>query len=233
MTREQQAMLEHKIKIFDEHKAYAINNPDGYKKMLDGLGSEFSQYFPTPEKFAAMSPAQRQDELFKKEKIVSTLRNVLTPFQQIRAEQEERKIGIQEKKAGADIDFKREGLQIRAAGMEKQGGAWATSPDGKKRLYFTPGNPPPADWNWDKPGKEDDDTETITRPLDLNHPRRGGTITTKEKKKKVTVTGVTQPKAASGEGPTPTAQEVPPGTRRQAADGTYWRNDNGVITQEQ
>ena len=36
-----------------------------------------------------------------------------------------------------------------------------------------------------------------------------------------------------GSEPKPTEQDVPINTRRRSADGTYWRNDNGVITKEQ
>ena len=84
MDERQQKLLTDKVKVFDDHKAYAINNPEVYKAMLDGLGPEFSKFFPAPDKFAAMSPAQRQDELFKKEKIVGAIKQAMPEYQRLK-----------------------------------------------------------------------------------------------------------------------------------------------------
>ena len=87
-----------------------------------------------------------------------------------------------------------------------------------------------------KPGKKGDDGDTETVRENIGTRRNPIWVTRKRKVtpgQATTVTGVTQSAPASPPpGGGPTAADVPPGTRRKAADGTYWRNDNGVISQE-
>ena len=232
MDERQQKVLMDKVKVFDDFKGHAVNNPETYKPMLDALGPEFSKFFPTPEKFAAMSPAQRQSELYMKETAVESIKKGMNDYQRLKLQ------NVDIPKAQADIAHKRadtgtkqQGLQLRALEVDKHGGGWATSPDGKKRLYFTPGSPPPADWTWDKvgkggKGKDEYDKETVYTPTNPILGTAGGYKKTERKIPRKTA-------APEGEGPTPTEQDVPLNTRRKAADGSYWRNDNGVITKEQ
>lgn len=81
ISDKERATLKDKIAIFDKHKANAIGNPEVYQKMITELGPEASKMFVAPDKFAAMSPSEQQNVLFKGEQIAESLKHAMTQYQ--------------------------------------------------------------------------------------------------------------------------------------------------------
>ena len=106
------------------------------------------------------------------------------------------------------------------------------------------------DWDKTKPGKGGKDTtakdEQALRKTAITQAKKDlqnmyilpnnpeyDTILQKQTDKNYKLLKGTGAGKGGGSEPKPTEQDVPINTRRRSADGTYWRNDNGVITKEQ
>lgn len=94
-----QALMDN-INIFDRRKGLYISNPEAYAEDYKNVDPEFRKSLMPPDKFAQLTPDQRTQGLFAKEKITSALKTVLTPYQAARLQQSERGLNLREQQAG-------------------------------------------------------------------------------------------------------------------------------------
>jgi len=186
MDERQQKVLIDRVKVFDSFKGTAVNNPETYQPMLDGLGPEFAKFFPDAEKFKAMSPAERQEVMFSKEKMAATIKQGMTEYQKVKAQNDALKTQAYVNRQGAltDQGAARVGQGAERVALDRErtgktGGGWFVSPDGSQRNYYTPNHPPPAGWAMEKgSGKgTKEDKETVFTPKNPNNRREGYTKT--------------------------------------------------------
>jgi hypothetical protein len=151
LDHDKRKALAENIDIFDKRKALYINNPESYAEDYKNVDAAFRSGLIPPEKFAKMSPQERQADLFAKERITNSFKHALNEYQQLKLlnvdiPKTQAYIAAQQARTGqgaervaqgwANVESRREGAQTTLLDPE------TNLPIGKERGKVTWAKPP-------------------------------------------------------------------------------------------
>lgn len=242
------------IDIFDAMKGHAVNDPEIYKRMYESGSPEFRKYLTSPEDFAKLTPEQREEELYHREKLAAAIKSAPSWYQKERIKQEGRKIDLmqtpqqkqQDKKDLIDYRVKREGestvpvVNIDTRGIPVTVG---NVPKGAKVVKQT-GGKSTEDMAWkDALNKADVQIRSMQNMQSTDTRLQGKTpeqietfrqnLAKQYYNERKAGPGATPPsKTETGGGEPPYPPNQPPGTTATGPDGTIWETDGKKWTKK-